>query len=151
MQEINHIVVPVDLDRHTEKLMEFAVDMANKLDSGISFFHGVEFEYGTMGEMVFGEYSYEELNAYRVEEAKKLLEKMTGRVAGKCRKECSSEVSFGYVVDEIINYARERQAGLIIIGTHGRRGMEKVLLGSVAERVIKNAPCPTLVMNPYRS
>jgi nucleotide-binding universal stress UspA family protein len=39
---------------------------------------------------------------------------------------------------------------MIIIGTHGSKGIEKLLLGSVAERVVKNAHCPTLVMNPFK-
>ena len=41
-------------------------------------------------------------------------------------------------------------ADLIVLGTHGSRGIEKILLGSVAERVLKRAACPVLVVNPYR-
>jgi nucleotide-binding universal stress UspA family protein len=39
---------------------------------------------------------------------------------------------------------------LIIMGTHGRKGMDKVIFGSVAERVVKTAPVPVLVVNPYK-
>jgi nucleotide-binding universal stress UspA family protein len=150
MQKIRHIVVPVDLDRHTGKLVDFAVDMAARLDCDeVTFFHGVDFEYGPMGEMVLGNFSYEDYNSLRVDQAKKKLDEIVQKATCKCKK-CGSKVAFGYVVDEIVQYAKDQEADMIIIGTHGKRAIEKILLGSVAERVIKKAHCPILVMNPYR-
>ena len=49
---------------------------------------------------------------------------------------------------EIIDYARSESMDLIIIGTHGRTGLEHILIGSVAERVIRKAPCPVLTVRP---
>lgn len=49
---------------------------------------------------------------------------------------------------EIIRYAREHAADLIVIGTHGRSALAQVLLGSVAERVVRKAPCPVLTVRP---
>ena len=63
---------------------------------------------------------------------------------------CTREVLSGDIVDQIIGFAKQKAAGLIIIGTHGSKGLEKLLLGSVAERFVKNAHCPTQVMNPYK-
>ena len=64
--------------------------------------------------------------------------------------ECEGKVIRGDTADSIIKYAADEQADLLIIGTHGRRGLEKMWLGSVAERVIKGAPCPPLTCNPYK-
>jgi universal stress protein A len=47
---------------------------------------------------------------------------------------------------EIVRYAREQEIDLVIIGTHGRSGLKHVLLGSVAERVVRKAPCPVLTV-----
>ncbi len=47
---------------------------------------------------------------------------------------------------EIIRYAKERQIDLIILGTHGRSGLTQALLGSVAEKVVRKAPCPVLTI-----
>ena len=47
---------------------------------------------------------------------------------------------------EIVGRAREVGAGLIVVGTHGRRGLAHVLLGSVAERVVQHAGCPVLTV-----
>ena len=56
----------------------------------------------------------------------------------------------GEVVDEIVNFAKEQGADLIVLGTHGAKGLEKILLGKVAERVLQKAHCPCLIMNPYK-
>ncbi|MGE5699508.1 MAG: universal stress protein [Deltaproteobacteria bacterium] len=53
-------------------------------------------------------------------------------------------LSSGIPYREIISKARESGAGLIVIGTHGRTGMEHVLFGSTAEKVVRVAPCPVL-------
>jgi len=56
----------------------------------------------------------------------------------------------GDASEEIINYVESQGIDLIIMGTHGRKGMDKALFGSVAERVVKTAPVPVLVVNPYK-
>jgi len=63
---------------------------------------------------------------------------------------CTGKVVNGEVVDEIVAYTEEKNAGMIIIGTHGAKGLKKILLGNVAERVVHRAPCPVLLFNPYR-
>jgi nucleotide-binding universal stress UspA family protein len=64
--------------------------------------------------------------------------------------DCSGEVLAGNVADTIVAYVSDKDVGMIIMATHGAQGIEKVFLGSVAERVIKRAHCPTLVFNPYK-
>lgn len=54
--------------------------------------------------------------------------------------------AFGGAAHEIARYAREHGIDLIVVGTHGRTGMSRALLGSVAERVIRTAPCPVLAV-----
>lgn len=52
--------------------------------------------------------------------------------------------------EEIVRYAQDAGMDLIIIGTHGRKGIERVLFGSVAEHVVKESPVPVLTINPYK-
>jgi nucleotide-binding universal stress UspA family protein len=54
----------------------------------------------------------------------------------------------GDAADEIVRYAKGQNIHLIVLGTHGRTGMSRVLMGSVAERVIRTAPCPVLTVPP---
>ncbi len=57
-----------------------------------------------------------------------------------------TEVTLGRPFMEIIRYAREKNIDLIVIGTHGRGGLKHVLLGSVAEKVVRKSPCPVLTI-----
>jgi nucleotide-binding universal stress UspA family protein len=52
----------------------------------------------------------------------------------------------GDAATEIVNYARDARLDLIVMGTHGRTGVERLLLGSVAEKVLRDAPCSVLVV-----
>ena len=59
-----------------------------------------------------------------------------------------SRVVSGYAAEEIVSVAEEVGADLIVLGTHGRKGIDKILFGSVAEKVIKTAKVPVLSMRP---
>lgn len=147
MYEISKIVVPVDLEQHTQKLADFAMYIARKLNVHLCFLHVVEF-YGT-GDMMLGSPSLETINQERVAKAKEVMANLVKDNKSKYDN-ISGIVYKGDVVDTIVKFAQEEQAGLVIVGTHGAKGLEKILLGSVAERVLKRAHCPTLTMNPYK-
>jgi len=51
--------------------------------------------------------------------------------------------------EEILRYIQEEGIDLVVMGTHGRKGLDKVIFGSVAERVVKSAPVPVMVVNPF--
>jgi nucleotide-binding universal stress UspA family protein len=147
MYEISKIVVPVDLEQHTQKLAEFAIYIAKKLNVHLSFLHVVEF-YGS-GDMMLGSPSLETINQERVVKAKEVMANLVKD--NKSNYDNISGIVYkGDVPDTIVRFAEEEQAGLVIIGTHGAKGLEKILLGSVAERVLKRVHCPTLTMNPYK-
>ena len=60
------------------------------------------------------------------------------------------EIAAGHPAEAIVRVAQERKADLIVMGTHGRTGLQHVLLGSVAEKVVRLAPCPVLTVR-YKS
>lgn len=62
--------------------------------------------------------------------------------------ECSGRVLNGYAAEEIVDIAEEEKAGMIVMGTHGRKGIDLILFGSVAEKVVKTAKCPVLTVRP---
>ena len=61
-----------------------------------------------------------------------------------------AEVAAGHPAETIVRVAEERKADLIVMGTHGRTGLQHVLLGSVAEKVVRLAPCPVLTVRHGR-
>jgi nucleotide-binding universal stress UspA family protein len=64
---------------------------------------------------------------------------------------CQGRVILGDAAQEVLNYVQSESIDLIIMGTHGRKGLEHIIFGSVAERVVKNSPVPVLTVNPYRA
>ena len=62
----------------------------------------------------------------------------------------SSKVLSGDVGEEVVKYAEQKKVQLIVMGTHGYKGLERIMFGSVAEKVVKTAHCPVLTLNPYR-
>lgn len=147
MIEIKTILVPVDLDQHTEKVADYALFIAKGLGAELLFLHAVEFM--TMSEMGLGNLAYEDYTAAQIKQAEETLTELVAKGTEQgCG--CDSKVVIGDTVDEIIDLAATGNHSLIIMGTHGKRGLEKILLGSVAERVLKSAHCPVLVVNPYK-
>lgn len=147
MQEIRQVIVPVDFNKHSDTLAEFALHIANKLDAKkMTFIHVAKHM------LDYTDYDPPTLkqleNNFLVHAEKKMadfLEKLKGG-----GRDCAGEVLSGLAADAIIAYAKDKAADLIIISTHGAQGLEKILLGSVADRVIKGAHCPTLVFNPFK-
>ena len=80
-----------------------------------------------------------------VEEVKENLHKMEGRT---CHVRIESQVLEGDPVDMILRAAEETHSDVIVMGTHGRTALTRLLLGSVAESVMRKAPCPVLTAKP---
>ena len=157
MQDFHRIVVPVDFHRHTDTVADYARRLATRLGAGVVFVHVVQSlarslaatdlsaaVYGDMFPAAFLEIDADLLKLAR-ERMQALVEHSRTDLA-----DCAGEVLEGDPADRIVAFAAEHQADLIVMGTHGARGIEKILLGSVAERVLKRAACPVLIVNPYR-
>jgi nucleotide-binding universal stress UspA family protein len=149
MNTINKIIVPVDFYQHTNDLADFAVDIAAKLEADVHFVHVTSGPHYDLSLIDYSPEAFKQLNdkitAHAEEKMSALVEKSRKLCPG-----CKGAVLKGEVVDELLAYSMDNDSDLIIIGTHGAQGIEKVLLGSVAERVVKRSSCPVLVFNPYK-
>ena len=63
---------------------------------------------------------------------------------------CKTSVVLGDAAEEILKYIKSEGIDLVIMGTHGRKGLDRILFGSVVDRVIKMSPVPVMSINPYR-
>ena len=136
MITIKKIICPVDFSGLSRKALSYANEFA-KLSGGEVFLVGVVENDPTIN------YSHG-LETERAEEEKKLAalieeEQMHGIVADYVIYE-------GFAEECILDYAKRKEADIIIMGSHGRRGLQRMILGSVAEHVIRRAPCPVLVI-----
>jgi nucleotide-binding universal stress UspA family protein len=143
------ILVPTDFSAASEEAWRSAQQLARPLNAELVLLH------------VFVEaplYSESPFSAQRVREVyasgRDWVQATLARWAGEARASgltVRTEFRTGVPYKEIVAAAGEGQADLIVVGTHGRGGVERALLGSVADRVIRLAPCPVLSVGPTRS
>ncbi len=146
MDAIRNIVVPVDFSRHTEKLVDYALYMAGQLSATVHFIYASAFY---AGDAMWGTPYVLEFKDKLDAHAQQHMDTLVGDAKGRYQQ-CFGQVIDGEPVETIVDFAKEKMADLIIISTHGAKGLEKILLGSVTERVLKRAHCPVLVMNPFK-
>jgi nucleotide-binding universal stress UspA family protein len=142
--ELRRILVPIDFSDHSKKALQYAIPFAEQFKSSIDLLYVVEptvypadFSFGQVG---FPSVE-DELRHRGSEELQALIRNEIGN-----RVQARSEVRTGKAFNEIDQYAREEGIDLIVIATHGHSGMEHVLFGSTAEKVVRYAPCPVLVV-----
>jgi nucleotide-binding universal stress UspA family protein len=141
---INRILVPIDFSEHSKGALKYAIPFAEQFVASIDLIYVVE---PTVypADFTFGQVGFpnveEELRVRGARDLDKLIEEeIAGRV--KARR----VIKTGKPFYEINQYAREANIDLIIIATHGHTGVEHILFGSTAEKVVRKAPCPVLVV-----
>jgi nucleotide-binding universal stress UspA family protein len=146
MKMIEKIVVPVDFAENTDKLVAYACAMAEKFAAAIHFLHVVA---AYPGDVMIGAPFAEEYRDRIIFAAEERMRNLVDDCNARGRV-CTGLVVGGEPVEKIVELAAAAGADLIVISTHGAKGLEKILLGSVAERVLKRAHCPVLIMNPFK-
>ncbi len=142
---LRHILVPTDFSDGSREAFVTALDLARDTGARLTLFHVHHVPTSVFPDVILPmspelvrnvEQSVEHILAHLCEEA---------REAGV---DADSRTTFGATHVEICNAADELGADLIVIGTHGHSGLSHVLLGSVAEKVVRKAPCPVLTVRP---
>ena len=143
--EVKKILVPVDFSENSRKILEAA-----------KYFSGV---CQAQLNVVFVVQSFDDYSGFFVPHMPmaKFEEEMMQGAEKKMetfleeQKDVEAKVLIGDVAEEIIRHAEDNKMDLIIMGTHGYKGLEKVMFGSVAEKVVRSSPCPVLTINPYKN
>jgi nucleotide-binding universal stress UspA family protein len=140
-EDTKAILVPTDLSDRSRPGLEYAIEMANRLGAKVHLLHVLE--PATAFPVIYaGIVSEAEFMGRREEAVSKALTQFAGDYAP--RVELAQRIGTPFV--EVIRFARERGVDLIVMTTHGRTGVTHMLIGSVAERVVRKAPCPVLVV-----
>jgi nucleotide-binding universal stress UspA family protein len=135
-------LIPIDFSEYANQALEYAINLAGKLDACVTLLHVIQaLPLGGVDMGVTLPYTYlQDLEAEIMQSMEACLARVTA--AGL---EGEIVVVHGVPFHEIVETAKSRKVDLIIIGTHGRTGLQHILLGSVAEKVVRLAPCPVLV------
>lgn len=147
MLTIKKILAPIDFTETSAHALDYAVDLAVAVGAAVSVVH------------VYQPLVYSFPDAVLVappETAAKISDKaqqMLDEAVKSRQKRCpaiSSILLNGAAWEEIVRWAKEQNADLIVMGTHGRRGLPRAILGSVAERVIRTSSVPVLTVHGPR-
>jgi len=143
---IQKILCPTDFSENSEHALKYALTLATLSQADLQLFHVVEpITYPQSTE--FFEPVLDEVELMMKMEAayQKQLEDQVIALKEEYPKITGKLVS-GNTFLEIIQVARDDDVDMIVMGTHGRTGLAHVLIGSVAERVVREAPCPVLTV-----
>lgn len=144
---ISRILVPVDFSRHSEAALHYAMALASGLGASVDLLHVVEDPVAAgawSGELSIQNVS--DLRRNLIEDAERRLEGLRAN-AQEPKVPWLLMVRMGQPADVIDEYARAFGVDLIVMGTHGRGGLAHLFMGSVAERVVRHAPCPVLTLS----
>lgn len=133
-----HVIVPWDYSEHSQAALEATIAMVDSPEQ-IEVVHVAEFPAVMEPGVVWGTVSEETISKHLAE----AFERVRNEVGFPAVK---FTIVFGDPGTELAAKAKSSEAGLIVISSHGRTGISRILLGSVAERVVRLAPCPVLVL-----
>lgn len=147
MIKLESILVPTDFSEYSLHALRYGCALAEKFGAQVHLLNVVEDYYPLVPEagMMLGERD-QYLSGLRTG-AERELAKLPDPAwcpAGKVTR----AVQVGTAFLEIVRYAKEQQIDLVVVGSHGRSGLAHVLMGSVAEKVVRKAPCAVLTVRP---
>lgn len=139
--KVRKILVPVDFTPYSNQAVDYATLVARQFKAKILLMHVIEqFTYSVTDAIQLVDH-YATLRAI----AQPLIEGLRKKLR-KSGVKSDTLVTKGIPAVEIVERARKDRFDLIIMGTHGRTGVQRFMLGSVAERVVRTAPCPVLTV-----
>ncbi len=145
MPVLKKILCAIDLSEQSESVAEYAVMLARLADASIV--------------AVYAAPTLTQYTGFHV--PPNTIDNFVGEIVSGAEKSMSEFVAqhfagvdargvvvVGYAAEEILAVAEKEQVDLIVMGTHGRKGIDLILFGSVAEKVVKNAACPVVTIRP---
>jgi nucleotide-binding universal stress UspA family protein len=140
------ILVPIDGSDTAARGLQEAIGLAKAFDASLVLLSVVEY-YPVMMEMATAT-TWEQVSTGLREHHRSVLDRAheAARSAGVASEAHLEDAAAARVCDVIVDAARDHQCELIVMGTHGRRGLAHALIGSDAERVLRYAPCAVLLV-----
>ena len=146
MVEIRKILFPIDFTENSSKVLPYVLSMAEKYKALIYLLHVVEEDFHLLSLQPY-------IPVYRDKKELQAAEKAMEGFCEKSMQGCSNfhkKILFGDPVLTILKTIESESIDMVIMGSHGHKGLKDIIFGSVAENVMKKSPVPVLVVNPYK-
>ena len=143
---LQKILLPTDFSDYSASATKYACELAMKFDAELHLLHTLELHLASTPAFVMGLALPQYINESRAAAEKSLAGVLDPKwSAGRTVIQAVVE---GLPKVEIIRYARKQDIDLIVLSTHGRTGLSHVIMGSVAETMVRTSPCPVLTVRP---
>jgi universal stress protein A len=141
MPSIKTLLCPVDFSQMSRAVLDYAVFMAQSHQAQLKLIHVVDQLHG------FDSYKILHMTAVEItHEMERQAKTQLKELVATLPIPATFDIRFGRAADEIVIQAKDDEVELIVMGSHGRSGISHLLVGSVAESVVRHAPCPVLVV-----
>jgi nucleotide-binding universal stress UspA family protein len=141
MIDLRRILVPIDFSETSDAALRYGVELARRFNARLYLLHVPEHP----GEAAEAEYPIDLFETMQNAAHDRLPHLLTEKERRELRPQCA--LRLGTPWEEIVRHADEHDIDLIVMGTHGRQGLARVLIGSVAETVVRRALCPVLTVH----
>jgi len=148
LEDVKKILVPVDFSDNSQKVFGAAVNVAAKFGAKLVCIFVVQSFEDYSGFFVPHMPIIQFQEEMQVSAEKKMADFLEDNLPSGLTG--SGKVVVGDVGEKIVAFAEQEKIDMIVMGTHGYKGLERALFGSVAEQVVKTASCPVLTVNPCR-
>ncbi len=149
MKKFAKILFAIDFSRCCREIVPYAIDFAKRFDARIYLLYVArDMSYLTVVNMPYSVLT--DFTEQVVVVAEKNMDKFRDDFFAD-HPNCEAKVVIGDAAEEILKFSEENGIDLIVMGTHGRKGLDRIILGSVADHIVKNSPAPVITINPFRS
>lgn len=147
MPSIKKILCAVDLSEHSHKVAEYAITLAKALGAEITVLYTAPSLSQYVGFHVPPS-SIENFVGEIVTGAEQSMDEFIAEAFTDPDVKVKGVILSGYAAQEIIGYATTNNMDIIVMGTHGRTGIDRILFGSIAEKIVKTATMPVMTVRP---
>ena len=147
MKKFKKILFPIDFSEVSSEIVPYVISLANKLKAEVHIIFVVR-RLENCRSIFVSHAAVENFEMEIVLGAETKMDEFVEAFFNSIIRP-KTKILIGDIIEEIIKYIKTKGIDLVIIGTHGRKGMDRILLGSIADRVIKSSPVPVLSVNPY--
>jgi len=144
--KFNKILCPIDFSEYSEKAVIYAKELAKTFNSKLYIIH-IIYEPAEFTGFYVPHISFDKIKSEIKSGAQKLMDEFINKNL-KDFTNFEVIVTIGDPAEEIIKFSNDKDIDLIVIGSQGKKGLEKFVFGSTAEKVVKRAVCPVMCIKP---
>ena len=141
-----NILVPTDFSEHSDKALQQAIDIAKQFKSKIYLLHVIGIIIQCTVDYCLPPQTVDQVENESVSSAKKMITEQLAKFPDSKSIEIIADIRKGTPYEEILRDQQDKKIDLIVIASHGKTGLLSHLIGSVAEKVVRNVKCPVLLV-----